>query len=141
MKINSLKLTIQDAITKDKKPIAAVYGTVFIDNDEFKEADGEFVLDEYGEKIPVYETINFTTALSYVTGFKAMIQQMIIEALTLKNMEIAKENGELSHFVQSVGADFGPEKKPKGFRKTISDIKSPKKKALKTNTEPRKKAK
>jgi hypothetical protein len=141
MKIHSLKLTLQDVETADKKKVAAIFGTVFIDNDQFKEDINGPVLDENGEKTPIYETINFTTLLSNVEHFKQIAQTMIIEALTLKNMEIAEENGTLSHFVRSIGAEHLIEKPTKGFRKTIDSIKSPKKKASKTIIAPRKKAK
>jgi hypothetical protein len=66
---------------------------------------------------------------------------MIIEALTLKNMEIAEENGELSHFVRAVGAEHIIDKPTRGFRKTISSIKPKKKSPSKAIVESRKKAK
>jgi hypothetical protein len=139
MKINSLKLTLQDVESSDKKKIAVIFGTVFIDNDKYKEDINGPVLDEHGEKIPVYETINFTTALDNIEHFKQIAQEIIIEALTLKNMKIAEKNGELSHFIESVGGDLP--KAPRGFRKTMSDTKYLKTKAPKSTTAPRKKKK
>lgn len=139
MKIHSLKLTLQDVETADKKKVAAIFGTVFIDNDTYKMDINGPVLDENGEKTPIFETINFTTLLKNVDHFKQVAQQMIIEALTLKNMEIAEKNGDLSHFVRSVGAEHLIEKPTKGFRKTPQGIKSPKNKASKATTAPRKK--
>lgn len=115
MKINSLKLTIQDVETADGKPIAAIMGTVFIEDGTFKkDINDQLVLDQEGMPIPFYETINFTTALSSAPSLKKDIQALIIEALTLKNLEIAKENGTLSHFVQTITG----EKPKKGSRST-----------------------
>lgn len=143
MKIHSLKLTLQDVGTADNKKVAAIFGTVFIDNGQFKEDANGPVLDENGEKTPIFETINFTTALDNVEHFKQIAQTMIVEALTLKNMEIAEENGTLSHFVRMMGAgdDYDGVKAPKGFRKTIPTPKPKKKSPSKTIVAPRKKAK
>lgn len=142
MKIHSLKLTLQDVETSDKKKVAAIFGTVFIDDGKVKMDLNGPVLDENGEETPIYETINFTTALANVEHFKQIAQTMIIEALTLKNMEIAEKNGELSHFVRAIGAEHLVDGKPtRGFRKTIPTLTKPKKKASKAITAPRKKAK
>jgi len=141
MKIHSLKLTLQDVETKDKQKLAVIFGTVFIDNDKYKENSVGFEFDEHGEKIPVFEVINFTTALNNVEHFKQISQELIIEALTLKNMQIAKENGELSHFIEAVGGGNDDLKAGKGFRKTTLSIKSKNKKPLKSIVEPKKKSK
>lgn len=109
MKINSLKLTIQDMETSDAKSVAAVMGTLFIDNDEWKKnEEGNLLLDDAGMPIPIYETINFTTALHVNRQLLSCVQALIIEALTLKNMAIAKKNGTLSHFIKAVGAQTQP---------------------------------
>lgn len=103
--------------TSDDKPIAAVMGTVFIDNDEWKRnEEGNMVLDGEGMPIPIYETINFTTALHTDPGLLKCIQTLIIEALTLKNLAIAEKNGTISHFLEAVGA--GPKKAKRGSNVT-----------------------
>ena len=130
MKINSLKLTIQDVTTADNHRVAGISATLFIDDGEFKmneleDGTKEPVLDEDGEKIPMYETINATGALGANPEMKKVIQALIIELLTLKNLEVAKENGEIEHFVQAVqgvGEEAtkkvsGKNKKPKIVRK------------------------
>ena len=126
-------------VSSDGQKIAAIFGTVFIDNDKYKEDINGPVLDEHGEKQPIYETINFTTALKNVEHFTEIAQGLIVEALTLKNMKIAEKNGELSHFIESVGG--AAPKAPRGFRNTISDTKYLKTKAPKAKIEPRKKSK
>lgn len=102
MKIHSLKLTIQDTISKDKKPVAVLAGTVFIDEGKYKEDTNGPVLDKEGEKIPYYETINFVTSLDKNPEMKKHVQALLVEALTLKDMEIEKTNGTLSHFVRNI---------------------------------------
>lgn len=117
MQIHSLKLTIQDVRTKDSAKIAVVMGTLFIDEGK-KQSNPETMQPE-----PVYEQINFTTALNNSSKFKQCIQEMIIEALTLKNLKIARENGNLTHFVESVGYQT---KKP-GIVRRISKVRGKKK--------------
>ena len=84
-------------------------GTVFIDKGEkvLNEKSGEFEND--------LETINFTTTLDNAPELKSSIQSLVVEALTLKNLKIAKENGNLTHFIESVGAttDSKPSKNAK----------------------------
>lgn len=140
MKIHSLKLTFQDVETKDKKTVAVVFGTVYLDDGKVKMDINGPVLDEHNETTPEFETINFTTALANIEGGKKLIQQLVMEALTLKNLKIAERNGELSHFIEAVGGS-ALAKPTKGFRKTMSDTKYLKKKPSKTIVAPRKKAK
>jgi hypothetical protein len=102
MQIHSLKLTFQDIVTKDGAKIAAVLGTLYID-------DGKMVANKETLKPePEYEKINFTTALSNNLKLKTVIQEMIVEALTLKNLQLAKENGNLTHFVEAMGVNTRP---------------------------------
>jgi len=99
MQIHSLKLTFQDVTTKDGAKIAAVMGTLYID-------DGKMVANKETLKPePEYEKISFTTALGSNQKLKSVIQEMIVEALTLKNLKIAKENGTMTHFLESVGVN------------------------------------
>lgn len=101
MQVHSLKLNIQDVETADGHKIAALFGTLFLDKGEYeKNEEGNVLLDDAGEPIPKYETINFTDALNTNKEFKRCIQTMIIQALTLKNLEIAKEAGTLAHYVE-----------------------------------------
>lgn len=103
MKINSLKLTIQDMPDKEGKLFAAVYGTLILDTGEVKQdKDGKPVVDKEGVLIPILENINFITPLNSSKELKACVQALAVEALTLKNMEIAKKEGQLSHFVQAI---------------------------------------
>ena len=102
MQIHSLKLTFQDVVTKDGAKIAAVMGTLYID-------DGKVVANKETLKPePEYEKISFTTALGSNQKLKSVIQEMIVEALTLKNLKIAKENGTMTHFLESVGLNSRP---------------------------------
>lgn len=104
MKIHSLTLIIQDFIDKDtKKPYAGVYGKLTLNTEEqAQNEDGTLKFDE--EKDPVYmmEDIPFGFNMDKSSLFRSEIQAMMIEALTLKNLEIAKENGQVSHFVQKM---------------------------------------
>ncbi len=109
MQINSLKLTIQDVHTADHVRIAGVFGTLFLDVGEYKMGpDDEPMLDEAGEKIPIYETIEFTFALEENADFKKCIKDIILQATTLKNLKIAKENGTVSHFLEAMGVPVTP---------------------------------
>lgn len=104
-KIHSLTITIQDVETADKKKASVIFGTLFIDNGEFqKDGSGELALDAAGEPVPDYEKIQFTDALHRPDNalFKRCIQSMIVQALTLKDLEIAKRDGSIAHFVQSI---------------------------------------
>lgn len=106
--IHSLKLTIQDVNTKDAAKIAAVMGTLFVDHGEKKlnEATGEFE--------PVYEQIDFTTALFNHPELQQGVRAMIMEALTLKDLKIAKESNTLSHYVEAI---TGESTKPKRVKR------------------------
>jgi len=102
MQIHSLKLTIQDITTKDAAKLAVVMGTLFID-------DGKMVANsETLQPEPDYEKISFTTALGNNQKLRTCIQELIVEALTLKNLQIAKENGTLTHFVEAMGVNTKP---------------------------------
>jgi hypothetical protein len=98
MQIHSLKLTFQDIVTKDVAKIAVVNGTLFIDT-------GKTIGDTTE---PEFETINFTTAMSRTPALKNAIQELIMEAVTLKNLKIAKENGNLTHFLEASGVQTKP---------------------------------
>lgn len=113
MKIHSLKLTIQDMPGKDGKLFAAVYGTLILDTGEVKlDADGKPVVDKEDVVIPILENINFITPLNASKELKACVQALAVEALTLKDMEVSKKNGQLSHYVEAIkGA--APKKKKK----------------------------
>jgi len=102
MQIHSLKLTFQDVLTKDGAKIAAVLGTIYLD-------DGKIISNsETLKPEPEYEKINFTSSLDSNTKLKSVIQEMIIEALTLKNLKLAKDNGTLTHFVEAMGVSTKP---------------------------------
>lgn len=110
MQIHSLKLNIQDVHTKDAAKVAVVMGTLFID-------DGKKVVNsETMKPEPAYETINFTTLLSNNETFKRSIQDLIMEALTLKNLKIAKENGNLTHFLEASGVQTKPKTKKRASK-------------------------
>jgi hypothetical protein len=97
MQVHSLKLTIQDVTTKDAARIAAVMGTLFIDT-------GKTVANKETLKTePEMEVIHFTTALNNNPTLKKVIQDLIMEAATLKNLKIAKESGTINHFLESCG--------------------------------------
>lgn len=102
MKVHSLKLTIQDVHTKDSFKIAAILGTLTIDTGK-KVANKTTLKPE-----PELEHIQFTTALNNDPAFKSMIQGMIVEALSLRELKIAKESGTLSHLLESVGQSSRP---------------------------------
>ena len=108
MQINSLKLTIQDLPDAKGKLFAAVYGTLIVDTGEVKkDEDGKEVKDTEGEGVKILENINFVMPLNQSVELRRVIQAMAMEALTLKNYQIAKENGQLSHFIEATGAPAG----------------------------------
>jgi hypothetical protein len=88
-KLRSVTLTLQDVVTKDGVSLAAVFGTLSIDT-------GEIRLNEKMQQEPVLESINFTTALANHPVFKEQVTSLITEALTLKEMKIARDEGLLS---------------------------------------------
>ena len=103
MKIHSLKLTIQDMPDKEGKLFAGVFGTLVLDTEEVKrDVDGEPVADKEGVVIPILDNINFIVPLNKSKELKAVVQSLAVEALTLKDMEIAKKNGQLSHYVEAI---------------------------------------
>jgi len=103
MKIHSLKLTVQDVPSKEGRNIATVFGTLTLDTEEVaKDAEGKERLDAEGATIPVLDDINFVIPVNSSPELKAVIQSLAVQALTLKDMEIAKKNGQLSHYVQAV---------------------------------------
>lgn len=111
MKIHSLKLTIQDMPGKDDKLFAAVYGTLTLDMEEpALDEKGEPKVDKEGQPISMLDDINFVTPLNASKELKAVVQSMAVEALTLKDMEVAKKNGQLSHYVEKIKA-LDPRKK------------------------------
>lgn len=122
MKIHSLKLTIQDLPDKNGELFAGVYGTLTIDTGEVKrDENGEPVADKEGMLIPILDDINFVQALNKSKELKAVVQAIAVEALTLKDMTIAKKNGQLSHYIKSVKG-LSPVPKKRG-----SNVTKPKK--------------
>lgn len=122
MKINSLKITVQDVTTSDGHTVAGLSTTLFIDDGEFKmqeleDGTKEFVLDKEGEKIPMYEIINASGALGVNPDMKRVVQELVITLLTMKNLKIAKKNGELTHFVEAIKTGATDAVKPKVTRK------------------------
>lgn len=111
MKIHSLKLTIQDMPDKKGNLFATVFGTLIIDTGEVKvDKDDVAVKDEAGQFIPILDNINFITPINTSKELKMVVQSLAIEALTLKDMKVAKNNGQLSHFVEAIKA-LDPRKK------------------------------
>lgn len=118
MQIHSLKLTIQDVVSKEGVKIATVFGTLILDTgDKAKTETGEDRLDAEGATIPVLEDIQFILPVNSSKELKAVIQSLAVEALTLKNLEIAKKEGQLSHYVKQV-TGLLPKKKKKGLPNT-----------------------
>lgn len=110
--VHSLKLTIQDVYTKDAAKIAAVLGTLFVDH-------GEKVLNEVsGEFEPKYEQINFRTALFKHLELQQVIRGLIVEALALEDLKIAKESNTLDHYVEAISGQSTKVKKTKRVSKT-----------------------
>jgi hypothetical protein len=89
-KLRSVTITLQDVTTKDGVTLAAVFGTLAIDTGKVKLNEKTF------HQEPVLESINFTTALANHPVFKEQITSLISEALTLKDMKLAQEEGLLS---------------------------------------------
>ncbi len=110
---------IQDMPDKKGNLFAAVSGKLTLNTGDIKlDKKGNAVLDEAGDMIPILDDINFIFSLNKYPDFKTQIQAMAVEALTLKNMQIAEENGQLSHFVEAVGAVGTSKKKgPKDTKK------------------------
>lgn len=103
MQVHSLKLTIQDMPDKNGKLFATVSGTLTIDTGEKKKNDdGTDYVDAEGDNVAILEDINFMSALNSSKELKACVQGMIVEALTLKNMQVSKKVGQMSHYVESL---------------------------------------
>lgn len=89
--------------SKEGRNIATVFGTLTLDTEEVaKDSEGNERLDAEGTTIPVLDDINFVIPVNSSPELKAVIQSLAVQALTLKDMEIAKKNGQLSHYVQAV---------------------------------------
>ena len=112
MKIHSLKLTIQDTPDKKGELFAGVFGTLVIDTGEVAmDADGVTPkLDAEKQQIPILDDINFAVALNQSKELKTVIQELAIQALTLKDMQVAKKNGQLSHYIEKIKA-LAPKKR------------------------------
>lgn len=111
MKIHSLKLTIQDMPDKKGNLFAAVYGTLTLDMEEpALDEKGEPKVDEEGQAISMLDDINFVTPLNASKELKTVVQALSVEALTLKDMQVAKKNGQLSHYIEKIKA-LDPRKK------------------------------
>jgi len=89
-KLRSVTLTLQDVTTKDGVTLAAIFGTLIIDTGKIKLNEKTF------HQEPVLDSINFTTALANHPVFKEQIISLITEALTLKEMKVAREEGLLA---------------------------------------------
>jgi len=117
MKVDSVRLHIQDMPDKKGELFAVVSGKITLDTGEVKlDEHLKPVLDEYGDEIPILDDINVMFPLNKEITFKSNIQAIVMEALTLKNLEIAEENGQISHFVKAMGVE--PEKKKRGSKTT-----------------------
>ena len=126
MKIDSIKLHIQDLPDKEGKLFAAVSGKITLNTGEIKVDEKSVpVLDEHGDEIPILDDINVMFALNKDPSFKSNIEAIAMEALTLRNLEIAEENGQISHFVKEMGAPAG--KKKRGSKTTKAKVKRKKK--------------
>lgn len=103
---------------KEGKLFAAVFGTLVIDTGEVsKEKDGETPKkDKEGDLVAILEDIQFIVPLNQSKELKTVIQSLAVEALTLKELKVAKKNGQLSHFVEKI-VSLG-KKKVKGPRNT-----------------------
>ena len=91
----------------DKKGnlFAAVYGTLTLDMEEpALDEKGEPKVDAEGQTISMLDDINFVAPLNKSKELKAVVQALSVEALTLKDMEIAKKNGQLSHYIEKIKA-------------------------------------
>lgn len=116
MQIHSLKLTVQDVVSKEGVKIATVFGTLILDTgDKAKTETGEDRLDAEGMTIPVLDNIDFVIPINSSKELKAVIQGLAAEALTLKNLEIAKKEGQLSHYVKEI-VGYIPKPKKQGPR-------------------------
>ncbi len=103
MHIHSLKLTIQDMPDKKGKPFASVFGTLILNTGEVKvDKDDMPVKDAEGDFIPILDNINFILPLNASKELTMVVQSLAVEALTLKDMQIAKKNGQLSHYVEAI---------------------------------------
>lgn len=90
---------------KEGKLFAAVYGTLTLDMEEpALDEKGEAKVDAEGQAVSMLDDINFVTPLNNSKELKACVQSIAVEALTLKDMEVAKKNGQLSHYVQAIKA-------------------------------------
>ena len=96
---------------KDGKLFAAVYGTLTLDMEEpALDEKGEQKLDAEGQAISMLDDINFVTPLNTSKELKMVVQSLAVEALTLKDMQVAKKNGQLSHYIEKIKA-LDPRKK------------------------------
>lgn len=92
-KLRSVTITIQDVTLKDGFTVAAIHGGLVIDS-------GDKQLDEKTQQYePILEKINFRVPLEeypHIKEFYEEIKQMTVEALRLKAMKIAQEEGLMS---------------------------------------------
>ena len=106
MKIHSVRITIQDVYTSDDVPVVAGFTDIFIDQ-------GEKMVSEDGEEQPKYKKLSSTFLLGKNPKFKQEIQKMVIETITLHDLEEKKKNGEELSLPDDLGLGL-VKKKSKG---------------------------
>ena len=126
MKIHSFSMTVQDlpdpTDKKKKRKFAGIFGSIKINLEEpVLDEKGKPEVDGDGNPLTTFDKINFVLPLRRNPEVKKVIQEMVIEALTLRGMKVAEEDGELSHYMEWVTG-----KKDKKAKKSDAKVRAAK---------------
>lgn len=118
MKIQSIRITIQDVETTDNIKVVAGFTDVFLDHGEIMlDDENNPKLTEDGLPQPKYEKISATWLMSNNVAFKREIQKMVITMITQHDIDKRKENGETIALPDDLGLGMSKPKKGKNVTK------------------------
>lgn len=104
MKVHSIRITIQDVQTAENVPVVAGFTDIFLDHGEIMlDDEGNVKLDEDNLPQKKYEKITATWLLSQNVVLKREIQKMVIQAITIHDIEQRKASGK----PLDIGEDYG----------------------------------
>lgn len=118
MKIQSIRITIQDVETDDKVKVVAGFTDVFLDHGEVMlDDDNNPKLTKDGLPQPKYEKISATWLMSNNVTFKKEIQKMVITMITQHDIEQKKKTGDTIALPDDLGLGMMKSKRGKNVTK------------------------
>ena len=118
MKIQSIRITIQDVLTSENTPVVAGFTDVFLDHDEIMlDDEGQPKLTDEGLPQKKFEKISSTWLLSHNPVFKKEIQKMVITMITQFDIDQKKAKGQPLPFTADMGLGITKPKRGKNVTK------------------------